>query len=302
MPKKTVRTTLTLEEPVSKVLQRMAKRRGIPLMSLVREAVKRFVDSELAESTLDIPDSASQQLTAVVGELANPYQQLVASWRQDRTRRQLSSIKGGQVLFEAWPAEVYLINILQELLRSLNQSSEVLTIARPSYWRRFSKKVARFHGPESSNTYLTAELSAITNGTTLSRVFLFDDAESFQSLLERQRRFLANLGPEQRQHVNVRARHFKDREEAKRYSSTFACVRRRVDPETPLTASSDDGGALVIETVDGGDSKMFLRLLFSNGPGNKDAMVRPFLDLYYQSLAGAQSIEDFLKAEKPRDH
>jgi hypothetical protein len=38
---------------------------------------------------------------------------------------------------------------------------------------------------------------------------------------------------------------------------------------------------------------MFLRILFSNGPGNKDAIVRPFLDLFYQSIAGSEPAAAF---------
>src|SRR5258707_1118074 len=89
--KYTYRTTLSLDPDLADRLRGFAERERVS----ETEAARRAVELGLPPLNSHGPGGAgfhARQLLALSGPMANPYQEMAASWRLDRARRQLSEI------------------------------------------------------------------------------------------------------------------------------------------------------------------------------------------------------------------
>jgi hypothetical protein len=300
------RTTLSLPEQTGKRLKMMAKQQGITVLQVVRRAIEEYGRPELLNMAEggSIARQQARSLLELTQEFENPYQEKLASWRIARTRRQIADVRASRLELDAWPAEIYLLRVLTELLQKLGDGDEFLVATNLGFWRTASaaesaqKQSATASdgslsamalppsllGPESSALYLSAQRDAVARGMRLKRVFLLSkkDSTTGAAALDMHRRLLHDLDDEQRRRVQICCRVVDDLDAAVVRTGHFACVRRINSAATPFSVLEPDFGAFVVEPVYQGHHIRHLRLLFSQGQSSQDdPTVKFYLDRFF---------------------
>ena len=264
-------------------------------MELIREAVLRYVEAaEKGQTEVDDPANDGRTLASLTDPLPNPYQDMVARWRLDRTLRQMSDLAAYRLELDAWPADIYLLRVLTELHQRLGALDEFLVVTNLQFWHdATAPKDSSFLAPESGSLYLAAQEQAVVNRMRLYRVFLVDPTVRNQCGLRQHREFLERVtAKEPLLDVKVHFREFDDLDNAKLHLGHFAVIRRRKQPGTQLGQNDADGGCMVVEPVYYAAGKIsHLRLLFSRGSGHEDANVKFYIDRFFNAAEGSKSIE-----------
>lgn len=304
---KSFRTTLSIDGEYEAKLEHLAEVRGISVGEVIRTAVRHYLESEQAtQSGRSSATEQARKLIEISRGLNNPYQKLVGSWRLSRTERQLSDIAGLRVELDVWPAEIYLLRVLTELLQKFGPHDEFLVVTNLQFWHdAASPSPSSFFGPESAGLYLSAQGEAIARGMRLHRVFLLSDEDLRLRTcgLKQHRRFVTDLRkhyPQHSEHVQVRYKSFPSIDDARMRIGHFACIRWRNTPGTSLPASEPDEGCLIVEPVYYAPGKIsHLRLLFSNGPSHTDPVVKFYLDRFLQAADGSEPVENIVANPLP---
>ena len=219
----------------------------------------------------------------------NPYQDMFATWRLARTLSQLQAIGLGNLELEAWPAEVYLLRILTEILETLGPQDEFLVVTNLRFWNYAAPSGVL---GEYSTGYLSAQSAALKRGMRLFRVFLLSKTQMAADLprLETHRKFLRDAKEENAQ-IDVAYVELDDKEiEDAIHGMHFACIRRR-EGKDPLSSRDQDNGRLIVEPVYRGTRISSLRLVFSPGEPHEDANSRFYIDRFFQAALVSKSLE-----------
>ena len=297
------RTTLSLSAELGERLRTVAEASGVSVIDAVRAAVQQYVELEgVKESSSQA--AAIRQARKVLDlnkRLLNPYQSMVAAWRLRRTEEQIDDIASARIELEAWPAEIYLMRILTELLEKLTDRDEFLTTTNLPFWDGADSPSMSFFGSETAGHYLATQEEAIARGMRLHRVFILRDDEAESRRLRQHQEFLYRSTEEISRSRPSGYRIFtRDQiEDARFHIGHFACIRR-ISETSDARSGEPDGGALIVEPVyDVRQRISHLRLLFSRGSSRDDARVKFYVDRFCQAAQCATSIESLTNTGEP---
>ena len=289
-PKSKFRTTLSVEREIWEALERQAERDRMSPMDAARAALAQYV--ELGDSET----AALQQAAAIVrdvrriGPRSNPYLDFVASWRIGRTAEQVQGLANSAFELDMWPAQVYLVNVLRDLLRNFGEQDEFLVITNLKFWEQFGPPGSEMRG--EANRYLQAQQDAVERGMRLLRIFLLDETDDD---LDQHAEFAESCKTAS-EFVQVKAMRFSSAEFklARDRFGHFACIRRRKDHGLELPSPEPDLGSLVVEPVAPFGRITRLRFVFSRGPSEQDPAVHRFVTTFMEAARSAKPLKDLV--------
>jgi hypothetical protein len=289
------RTTVSLPRDLYERFKTAWRAKGLTPPDAFREAVAHFLRSLESEGKEAIgAKSQAQKVLAVFTEeaFANPYQELLAAWRLARTQQQIDGIASTRLDLDAWPADIYLMKVLSELLRKFDERDQFFVVTNLSFW---GENTAFDH------FYLLAQEDAISRGMTLHRIFLLSDAETknvpegLRTHLDFLQRVKNAEGVKNTDRVKVEFVSSKDlKEDLLRYGH-YACIRRRVDGTRNVRDLGTDAGCLVVEPAYDATQRITrLRFVCSRGTGDQDTETRFYIDRFQQlaNKSKSHSIEE----------
>lgn len=289
------RSTLSLSDDLGVRIASVADDLKISLMEATRLAVQHYV-SFYEAAAHSAPKSASTPAQKIIGNVlnlnTNPYQDLVAAWRLRRTERQVGQIVASELKLDAWPAEVYLLRVLTELLRELDEHDEFLVVTNLRFWTEFSGSGDTL-GTESA-AFLAAQQEAIGRGMRLLRLFLLspEDCNERRETLRPHYEFARCCAEKHPDRVALRFLSCDEIDDAILRIGHFAAIRRRDHQGAGLPAPEGDKGCLVVEPLYCAPGKKIkeLRFLFSRGASHEDAVVQHYLDRVLQAAGKAEPL------------
>jgi hypothetical protein len=308
------RTTLSLTNETGGKLKARAKQMGMTPLQAVRLAVEQFVADARAgdDERSGAANRHALSLANLTQRFENPYQEILAAWRMSRTRHQITDLMTGFRLdLDAWPAEIYLLRVLTELLHTLGRGDEFLVITNVGFWLHASAAEAgeaaatevspstpfRSHlvlkpASAAQHQYLAAQRQAVARGMRLSRLFLLsqDEWQYGTRGLDVHRRFVQDMDDDERSRVRLRCRRVDDMDAAIAYIGHFACIRRVANDSPLFSPSHPDAGALVVEPVYKGRHIRQLRLLLSRGESGSHDPTRDYLARFFAAADEATTI------------
>jgi len=290
------RTTVSISEDLHPRLDQVVKSQNLSVLDGIREAIKQYVEGFEVGCGIGNGRAAHgiRQIAEVSRTFKNPYQDILANWRVSRTLRQLDAVASYRLDLEAWPAEIYLMKVLTEVMRRLDSRDEYLTITNLRFWR--DTMLAGRTGSDCTyeHFYLKAQEEAVSLGMRLHRIFLIcaDELESDAYILVPHKCFLERMAKKYPGQVKVEFVRCSNLNDWLLRFGHFACVRRR-DQLNSKNTSNRDCGCLVVEPMYDATARMTsLRFLCSRGSGDEDSETNFYIDRFGQAASISQTLRD----------
>jgi hypothetical protein len=290
------RTTISVPDDLYEHLESSAKLEKISTNAAIRAAVREYVEARKGAKSNGLTNAVDEarQTMAVTRRFTNPYQDLVASWRLSRTLRQLDGVASYRLDLEAWPAGIYLMKVLAELMRKFDDRDEFLTITNFRFWNAETSTSAADVEPTYEHFYLKAQEDAIQNGMRLHRIFLVtaDDLKTPARMLQPHREFLARVRRAHADRVQVSYVECASLQDGLRQFGHFACVRRYWKSGAAVEPVAGACGCLIVEPMYDALARITtLRFVFSRGPGDADPDTKFYIDRFAQAARMKHDLE-----------
>lgn len=295
------RTSITLPKDLYQQLTEDEGVRAASLNEIFVEAVEHWKQSEELIQTNQVARKIREIWRKLTVGYKNPYQEPAANWRAMRTLGQLDEIALGRLKLDASPAEVYLMQVIEELMGFLCEHDVYCTVTNLRFWRN-----EKDPNGDNVRTYLRAQETAAARGMRLRRVFLIvkdDSAECIRAEVIRQLDFdsrlkrLAKEKKEPRIDVITLFRQLDlDRQSAIDQYGHFGLIRRI--PTDVGERQEEDRGCVVIQPSPEGGPIKNLELLFSEGAGNHDFKTRRYISRFQDAIENSVPLDAFAKNQK----
>jgi hypothetical protein len=263
------RTTAAFSKQLYASLVASAKRRGVSVNDVICDAADHWIEAEMLAEESEVAKQVQAIWQKVRQGFANPYQDLIAHWRTERTWRQIEELATRRLKLDAFPANAYLIRAIGEIIQQLGPHDFFGAVTNIRYWRDVDDAGIL------ADRYLQLQRDAVVRGMRLHRIFLLvkddelPDRLRLNEEIKRQIAFqksLESFGEQVKtSYLDLRPI---DRDKALMEYGHFAILMRSVERDRSLPSVSHDesGACAIIRPAYAGDQITDLNFFFSDGP------------------------------------